>query len=631
MEAEAILADPHDGRTRASDRYLGEITSALIEAGLIAADNPAAARLAALCQRLGVPGPGPAIAAAVRLPVRWASVIAQRPAPETGPELFAPLATILPDLDGTRFALAGLSLTAGHSYLHVVASGLPKLAERFGPGWRPGFSWWVQDGAGHWHLGAMAGRATRRPARPSSSSGWSRRSPLRRKRSRCWSARARPRSARWCRYGPLRRWRTLRIMDREGAETYLRLLAEAAMRGSLAPAAAARAPNASTIMVVGHALTAVGALDPVTAEEILADFRLAVTVRHLHGEPGQGAGQAVTAAQWLAQGRPSCAGSRARPRTGGRGTGGRDARGQRGGDRADRFVPVGMTVPFLAGAVSGELCLMSFAQTGTGARFIAAWQVHSPSLEPQLSYHYPGLIPFEEFTVTDDRGGRYKLDHTPGSDLAWPNMIRLSPAPPGNIRWLDVAPPYRQAVRVALSRGGPHSSDDEAQVSVSDAALSAGEHLLVMLAERLLTGTPEFPRRGMLAAPPTSPRQVVAGGFGDIIAALKAADVLSPLSPVPARLATLCASLDLTGHGIAAPPTLDLPEPWLSLLAHYQRRKPEPNQMREGYAALAATLPELDGIRVTLLGLQHTQGSSALHVLAQGRRRSRGPGRSTST
>jgi hypothetical protein len=149
--------------------------------------------------------------------------------------------------------------------------------------------------------------------------------------------------------------------------------------------------------------------------------------------------------------------------------------------------------------------------------------------------------------------------------------------------------------------------------------LSPGEHLLVMLAERLLTGTPEFPRRGLLAAPPTSPRQVVAGGFGVIIAALEAAGVLSPLSPVPARLATLCASLDLTGHGIAAPPTLDMPEPWLSLLAHYQRRKPEPTQMREGYAALAASLPELDGIRVILLGLQHTQDGSALHVLVQGR------------
>ena len=108
-------------------------------------------------------------------------------------------------------------------------------------------------------------------------------------------------------------------------------------------------------------------------------------------------------------------------------------------------------------------------------------------------------------------------------------------------------------------------------------------------------------------------------GFGTIVAALEAADVLSPLSPVPARLAALCASLDLNGHGIAVPPAHDLPEPWLSLLAHYQRRKPEPTQMRDGYAALAVSLPELDGIRLTLLGLQHTQGRSALHVLAQGR------------
>jgi hypothetical protein len=168
VEAEAILADPlarrrgrpgQQGRTRAPGRYLGEITSALIEAGLITADNAAAGRLTVLCQRLGVPGPGPAVAtAAARLPARWASVLAQRPVLGTGPELFAPLATVLPDLDGTRFALAGLSLGAGESHLHVVASGLPGLGERFGPAWRPGFSWWVRDGAGDWHLGVMAGR-----------------------------------------------------------------------------------------------------------------------------------------------------------------------------------------------------------------------------------------------------------------------------------------------------------------------------------------------------------------------------------------------------------------------------------------------------------------------------------------
>lgn len=406
-------------------------------------------------------------------------------------------------------------------------------------------------------------------------------------------------------------------MDRESAETYLRLLAEAAMRGPLAPAAELRAPGASRILVVGHALTVVGALDPVTAEEILTDFRLAETVRQLHHEP---AGQGVTAAEWLTQSRAGLRPKQAPVLSPGEGTPGEDAgHGQAGHGRADRFVPVGLTIPFRAGAVSGELCLMSFAQTGSGARFIAAWQVRSPSLEVQLSPHYPGLIPFDEFTVTDDRGARYQLDLSSGSDLAWPNLIRLSPAPPETIRWLDVASPYRQAVRVDLGCGGRPSAGDAARVSVGDTKLSPGEHLLVMLAERLLTGTPEFPRRGLLAAPPTSPRQVVAGGFGVIIAALEAAGVLSPLSPVPARLATLCASLDLTGHGIAAPPTLDLPEPWLSLLAHYQRRKPEPTQMREGYAALAASLPELDGIRVTLLGLQHTQGGSALHVLVQGR------------
>ncbi len=440
-------------------------------------------------------------------------------------------------------------------------------------------------------------------------------------------------------------------MDREGAETYLRLLAEAAMRGSPAPAVEPRAPGASRMLAVGHALTAVGALDPVTAEEILTDFRLAVSVRQLHSEPGQGPGQAVTVAQWLSQGRavlhakspPAPAPSTA------------TATGQavppEGADqeRADRFVPVGITVPFRAGAISGELCLMSFAQTGAGARFIAAWGIRTPSLEAQMGRGHPGLIPFDLFTVTDDRGGRYQLDQTPGSgDLEWPNMIRLSPAPPQGVRWLDVAPPYRPAIRVDLRSAGPQPAGglggDQGFVSaqggpgemgpsareracrcpagdgplVSAVKLSPGEHLLVMLAERLLTGTPQFPRRGLLAAPAAGPRRAMAAGFGDIIAALEAADVLSPLSPVPARLATLCASLDLDGHGITVPPTLDLPEPWLSLLAHYQRRKPEPSQMREGYAALATSLPELDGLRLTLLGLQHTGGSSALHVLAQG-------------
>ena len=414
-------------------------------------------------------------------------------------------------------------------------------------------------------------------------------------------------------------------MDREGAETHLRLLAEAAMRGSRTPAPEPWEPGASRMLVVGHALTAVGALDLVTAEEILTDFNLAVSVRQLHDAPDQGPGRAITLARWLTQGRAVL---HAEPFEAG--TPEDDA----GQGRPGRFVPVGLTVPFHAGAISGELCLMSFAQTGTGARFIAAWGVRTPALEPRLGRQHPGLIPFDLFTVTDDRGATYQLDHTPGGDLEWPDEITLRPAPPEDIRWLDIAPPYRQPVRVDLRppggyggagsppvrgvTGGSPPGGDTDQAQVSETGLSPGEHLLVMLAERLLTGAPEFPRGGLLAARAAGPRRAMAAGFGDIVAALEAADVLSPLSPVPARLATLCASLDVDGHGIGVPPAHDMPEPWLSLLAHYQRRKPDPVQMRDGYAALAAPLPELDGLRLTLLGLEHTEGSSFVHALVQG-------------
>jgi hypothetical protein len=155
VAAETVLVSSWDRRAHTMDPDLGEITAALTQAGLIAADSPALGRLAALCQRLGVPGPG-ITAPAAGLPARWASVLAQRPADTAGPEMFAPLATILPDLERTRFALAGLSVAAGESFLHVTASGMPQLAERFGHGWQPGFSWWVRDGAGAWHIAVIA-------------------------------------------------------------------------------------------------------------------------------------------------------------------------------------------------------------------------------------------------------------------------------------------------------------------------------------------------------------------------------------------------------------------------------------------------------------------------------------------
>jgi hypothetical protein len=282
---------------------------------------------------------------------------------------------------------------------------------------------------------------------------------------------------------------------------------------------------------------------------------------------------------------------------------------------------------------------MSYAQTSMGARFIAAWNVRTSGLHSRLSPESSGLIPFEDFAVTDDRGARYRLDDKPGSDPHWNSEISVRPAPPRDIRWLDVAGPGHPAVRVALGPAMPPSTGDKPQVS--DVKLSPGEHLLIMLAERLLTSAPQAPGRLLTSAPQApgrlltsapqapgrlrpraaaalAPRRSMAAALGDVVAALEAADVLSPLSPVPGRLATLCASLDLGRPGLTVPAAAVLPGPWLSLLAHFQRRKPEPAQMRDAYAPLATTLPELDGIRLALLGLLHAEESSSLFVLARG-------------
>jgi hypothetical protein len=75
--------------------------------------------------------------------------------------VFVPLADVLPDVDGVRFALAGLSMAACETYLHVVSSGMAEVAQArdgFGLNWRTGFSWWLRGGEGDWHVGT-AGEA----------------------------------------------------------------------------------------------------------------------------------------------------------------------------------------------------------------------------------------------------------------------------------------------------------------------------------------------------------------------------------------------------------------------------------------------------------------------------------------
>ena len=435
-------------------------------------------------------------------------------------------------------------------------------------------------------------------------------------------------------------------MNREGAETFLRLLAEAEMRDQLTPAPPpwTGVPGAGRVKVrvVGDALTAVRALDRETVEDILADFDLAVGLRRLHHKHGPGPARTVppgalptrtmraaSAARLAAQlpfgrsgpwpSRPAgLAGSRPPGSTGSPGPPAPPpAEHDPGQGAADRFVPIGRNIPFHGAGRSGELYLMSFAHTGSGARLTALWGNPTLSPEHELGLQQPELFPVSLFTVTDDRGSVYQLDYTYPGGTEWISQIYLRPAPPDGIRWLEVAAPPGPALRVDLT---PASGQLGGEPEVSEAKLSAGEQLLIMLAEELLRVAAQFPLVMRPELPDISPRpvQAIGTGLGDIIAGLEAVDVLSPLSPVPARLAALCASLRIGGHGIAVPPADDLPEPWLSLMAYYQRRKPDTAQVRDGFAAVTAALPELDGIRLALVGLHNTQGATVLHVLARG-------------
>lgn len=402
-------------------------------------------------------------------------------------------------------------------------------------------------------------------------------------------------------------------MNRERAETCLRLLAEAEMRGAVETAPTSGAPwsadsidpSLPKLVKVAQALTTVGALDGETAEEILADFAIAAGARRHSGPVPVGLMRLRLPGEIPF--------ARARSFTGraaSRHPAGPDPEGPY------RFLPVGVTIPFRHDQARGQLVLMSYAHTTAGARFAAMWWISDSADMDRVPLTHPAMLPIGDFTAADDRGAKYRLHWTGSGGPEWTGDLILQPEPPRNIRWLNLAAPGEPAARIVLEPGSPDGALSEVTgPETRETGLSAGEHLLISIAEQLLTMASDFQLGLRAPGGMPGPLSYLAAGLGEIVTALEAADALSPLSPVPGQLAALCASLRVDGHGITAPAAHDLPEPWLSLLAHYQRRKPDAVPAHDGYATVGLALPELDGIRLALLGLHNVKGRSVLHVL----------------
>ncbi len=424
-------------------------------------------------------------------------------------------------------------------------------------------------------------------------------------------------------------------MNRERAETFLRLLAEAVLREAAAAAPVSRgawsadSPNAgfARLARVAQALMAVHSLDLATARDILDDFAIAIGARQ-HSDPGPllltqpGMIRGSRYAQaWPG---PAGRGQAARGGSGGAGPADSGAAGQGG---PDRFVPLGLTAPFRHEDIRGELNLLSYARTSSGARFTITWRARGPADLGRFGHAPQDPVFPRLFTVKDDRGTRYHLEFrfTGGLDEAGgAGEIRVRPDPPDAARWLEFSAPGEAAVRASLDPPGapePPDAADGGEPRVGQTGLSAGEQLLNRVADRLLSFAAEYPQdlRLRLAATARSPLSAAAADLGDVVAALEAAEVLPPVSEVPGQLAALCASLRVSGHGLAVPVVAaNLPERWLSVLAHYQRRKTDAAPARDGHAAVAAAFGDLDGVRLALLGLHNTDGQTIAHLLVSG-------------
>ncbi|HXC81983.1 MAG TPA: hypothetical protein VNV62_09040 [Trebonia sp.] len=352
--------------------------------------------------------------------------------------------------------------------------------------------------------------------------------------------------------------------DGERAETYLRLVAEAALR-SAADGRADRVRNAADVLVDA------GVLADTVAAQIIADLNVALRLR--------GRRSAQTLAGRLLRTAPLQPGQRI------------PLLPDKAPEPSAGLAPPWRVLPAGPGTPASRLMALIL----TADRAVAPATLFFP-----LSDGPPeaGTPPFTQLTGTDDTGMEYRLGFTNGTwaGSAWTGTVIFLPSPPAAVRWLAIMSQNGPLLRVEITAAPPAAATPI--VMLGPVPETLGERLLIRRAEAMLAANAlGYPLEG------GQPRQ------GEAVAALEGAGVLAPLSPVPARLSALGQLLGLAMQG----PADEVPGRWKAVMTHYGRRK-RLNPV-SGTATIAVDLPEIDGTRFVIAGLRSGSAGTFLHVL----------------
>ena len=248
-----------------------------------------------------------------------------------------------------------------------------------------------------------------------------------------------------------------------------------------------------------------------------------------------------------------------------------------------RAVPLAVVIPFGTDDLQGSIHVLSYAQRQDRAWLTVAvrWQPHAaqPGAPEEI------LTVLGTRTATDDRGVKHQIlvngcSSTAAGELT--GELDVVPAPAADVRWLELDGSHRIDVGLAQAGGTP--------VSTTPQAPSEG-YLHRLAAEMLVT-------TGRRRDP------------GDVVRALQAVGALPSGSPVPGQLVALTEYLRPQRDGVGRPPPRTLPSHWVLAPAGTV-------PAGDAAAGLALDLPEMDGVRVWLLGLSG-YGGSILHVHAEG-------------